>query len=320
MSHISTNTFRIPYRSRFQKFSELRTMYRKQNNNLNGDMMNDEHQSNKKSKKDKQKLLTVDLEKLDEMGGERPLWMGIIEEIKIDVVEIQSKMKTLNNLHAQHLKVQFEVDDEAENGIEILTGMITNLFQKSRKKVQIIGQNANLDGKEIKMRDNLKHALAKILQDLSTNFRESQESYLRELEMKMQKGKSSLDVDDDSPSSLNNVNYIDKGFNQEQMVWAQDNYDQIRERDKELRAVAKSITELASIFNDLAILVVDQGTILDRIDYNIEQAVVHVDKGVEELVKAEQNSRTSKIRSCMLLLCVLIVVMTILLILRLAVR
>ena len=170
------------------------------------------------------------------------------------------------------------------------------------------------------MRDNLKHALAKILQDLSTDFRESQEGYLKELEEKKKRGKSSLEFDEYSTSSVNDIKYVDKGFTEGQMMWAQDNYDQVRERDKELRAVAKSITELASIFNDLAILVVDQGTILDRIDYNIEQAVIHTDKGLEELVKAEASSKTSKIRSCILLLCVLIVSMAIILIIRLAAR
>eukprot|EP01091_Cochliopodium_minus_P018189 TRINITY_DN7302_c0_g1_i1.p1 TRINITY_DN7302_c0_g1~~TRINITY_DN7302_c0_g1_i1.p1 ORF type:complete len:311 (-),score=66.53 TRINITY_DN7302_c0_g1_i1:28-960(-) len=301
----------VKCRSRFDKFKELRTRYRKQMN-----VMKDDGFKNVEN----EKLLGSDGDEI-ELGvkGQRPMWMGIIEEIKLDIADIKRKMLILNDLHAKHLKVQFE-DDEEENNIEIITGVITNLFQKSRKKVQGIAQNVNLDDKEIKMRDNLKHALAKILQDLSNDFRQSQESYLRELERKRKKGKSSLEVDENTPSSLNDSKFVDNGFNQDQLLWAQDNYDQVRERDKELRAVAKSITELASIFNDLAILVVDQGTILDRIDYNIEQAVVHVDKGVEELVKAEQNSRTSKIRSCMLLLCVLIVVMTILLILRLAVR
>lgn len=33
----------------------------------------------------------------------------------------------------------------------------------------------------------------------------------------------------------------------------------------------KSIEDLSTIFKELAVLVIDQGTILDRIDYNMEQ-------------------------------------------------
>ncbi len=38
-----------------------------------------------------------------------------------------------------------------------------------------------------------------------------------------------------------------------------------------LHILAKSIEELSVIFKELAVLVIDQGTVLDRIDYNMEQ-------------------------------------------------
>ena len=50
----------------------------------------------------------------------------------------------------------------------------------------------------------------------------------------------------------------------------------------------QSINELADIFKDLAQLVVEQGSMLDRIDYNIELTAQHIEKGAENLVKAEK--------------------------------
>ena len=45
-----------------------------------------------------------------------------------------------------------------------------------------------------------------------------------------------------------------------------------QERDREVRNILQSINDLAQIMKDLSVLVIDQGTIVDRIDYNMEQA------------------------------------------------
>ena len=43
------------------------------------------------------------------------------------------------------------------------------------------------------------------------------------------------------------------------------------ERDKEVRNILQSIGDLTNIMKDLSVLVINQGTILDRIDYNMDQ-------------------------------------------------
>ncbi len=45
----------------------------------------------------------------------------------------------------------------------------------------------------------------------------------------------------------------------------------IHERDAEVVNILQSINELAQVMKDLSVLVIDQGTILDRVDYNMEQ-------------------------------------------------
>ncbi len=62
-------------------------------------------------------------------------------------------------------------------------------------------------------------------------------------------------------------------------------------------------------------LVIDQGTILDRIDYNIEQAADRVTNAVVELDKAnkyQKNSRTMLCIYVLLLLCGFMVIVLIL--------
>jgi syntaxin 16 len=56
-----------------------------------------------------------------------------------------------------------------------------------------------------------------------------------------------------------------------------------RMRDRELTEIAKSIADLAELFKDLSVLVIDQGTLLDSVEYNIEQTSVQVAEAVKEL-------------------------------------
>ncbi len=55
------------------------------------------------------------------------------------------------------------------------------------------------------------------------------------------------------------------------------------QRDQDIKQIVKSITELAAIFKELSTLVIEQGTILDSIEYNIETVSHNVDEGVKQL-------------------------------------
>ena len=57
----------------------------------------------------------------------------------------------------------------------------------------------------------------------------------------------------------------------------------LRRRDRELTEIAKSIASLAELFKDLSALVIDQGTLLDSVEYNIEQTAVQMEEAVREL-------------------------------------
>lgn len=63
----------------------------------------------------------------------------------------------------------------------------------------------------------------------------------------------------------------------------------ITEREKEINEIVKSINGLAAVFKELQTMVIDQGTILDRIDYNIEQVNVHVEDAHGELQKVMKD-------------------------------
>lgn len=58
----------------------------------------------------------------------------------------------------------------------------------------------------------------------------------------------------------------------------------IAQREREITDIARGIIELAEIFKDLQTMVIDQGTMLDRIDYNVERMAVDVKAADKEIV------------------------------------
>jgi syntaxin 16 len=88
-----------------------------------------------------------------------------------------------------------------------------------------------------------------------------------------------------------------------------------RVRNKEIKHLVNTINDLAVLFKDLSVLVVEQGTILDRIDYNIECAHKDVKQANVHLtatVKIEKSFRSKGVMGCLvisILVCLLLLVL-----------
>lgn len=95
---------------------------------------------------------------------------------------------------------------------------------------------------------------------------------------------------------------------QSQLKRLNTNNDQaIAQREREINDIAKGIIELSDIFKDLQTMVIDQGTMLDRIDYNVEHMAVDVKAADKELVVAGGYQKKTTRRKIIMLLLLIIV-------------
>lgn len=62
----------------------------------------------------------------------------------------------------------------------------------------------------------------------------------------------------------------------------------LQQRDREVTEIARSITQLAELFRDLSAMVISQGSLLDSIEYNIDQTAVNMEEAVRDLDVAEK--------------------------------
>ena len=83
-------------------------------------------------------------------------------------------------------------------------------------------------------------------------------------------------------------------------------YLALEKRDNELNQLLNSVSDLAEIFKDMQSLVMEQGSILDRIDYNIDIASTNVIVGKKSIVKANDYHKKNCFRNVIIILLICI--------------
>lgn len=101
---------------------------------------------------------------------------------------------------------------------------------------------------------------------------------------------------------------------QQLLLFEEENTKMAEHREKEVIKIVQSIADLHDIFKDLGQMVHEQGTVLDRIDYNVEQTQTLVTEGYKQLQRAEMYQRKNRKMHCILILASVTLFMMILLI------
>ncbi|KAA0048049.1 syntaxin-43 [Cucumis melo var. makuwa] len=216
--------------------------------------------------------------------GLPPAWVDVSEEIAANVQRARVKMMELAKAHAKALMPSFGDGKEDQRLIESLTQDITNLIKKSEKGLKRLFVAGPSEDSNI--RKNVQRSLATDLQNLSMELRKKQSTYLKRLRQQKEEGQDGIDIE----MNLNG------------------NRSRMEDDDLE-HMVVESVNELAQIMKDLSVLVIDQGTIIDRIDYNIQNVATTVEEGLKQLQKAERTQKQGGMVMCASVLIIMCFVM-----------
>ncbi|XP_078092467.1 syntaxin-16 isoform X5 [Mustelus asterias] len=192
---------------------------------------------------------------------------------------------------------------------------VEQMFHRCQRSVQSLqGKWRSCTEQEERVLRNVISSLAQALQDLSTTFRHAQSNYLKRLKNREERSKHFFDTSVPLMDDGEDNNLYDKGFTNDQLLLVEENTLMVEEREKEIRQIVQSISDLNEIFRELASMIVEQGTILDQIDYNVEQSCIKTEEGLQQLQKAEQYQKKNRKMLVILILFVIVVVLIIVLI------
>jgi len=266
-----------------------------------------------------------------EVDGTTPDWnCQTLTEVENYISEIKKRMTTLKKLHESNATVRFgDKNEKEEKQIDIQTKSIKELFQKSVVSINKIEVKEEMSGQHDKMKKNLKAQLVTEMNTLSKDFRDDQRNYIQKLKKKLKKKRKNIGVnyEDDNmdPEERKKLEELQdtiftKGFTEEQMAQVLQNQRDILQRDRELQQVLSSIVELQDMFKEFADMVIEQGTMIDRIETNIADAEYHVEEGVKYIKGAETVQKYNKITLCLIFVVVAVIAFAVILGIKLTVK
>ncbi|KAK3327940.1 t-SNARE [Cercophora scortea] len=270
-----------------------------------------------------------------------PRWADVSDEVAELLADIARQSQTLERLHQKHVLPGFN-DDETkkaeEREIERLTQAITRGFHDCHRCIQRVEQmvregksTGQMSRADETMAKNIQVNLATRVQEASAGFRKKQSAYLKKL-----RGMGGISSPADrtstpttfggggsyasDPSLLESD--ADRSFSQSTLQATShqkllhSNDLAISQREKEIEDIAQGIIELSDLFRDLQTMVIDQGTMLDRIDYNVERMGTDLKAADKELTVASGYQKKTTKRKIILLLLLIIAAMIILLVIK----
>ena len=209
----------------------------------------------------------------------------------------------MSNLQKEQQKRLIITFDEEENNK--LNKSIGKIVHEISLQLQLYERNVkeliklNLDNQVHNIiKSNLQQALVEKAKEFSRKFKLNQELYTKKYK--------ELVGEDDPTNEVNNFMKEEEQNHNDNFLMTDNSKQVLKKRDTELNKLLNSVSDLAGIFKDMQVLVMEQGSILDRIDYNIDVASTNVVKGKNSLIKANDYHKNNCFRNVIIVLLVCI--------------
>lgn len=214
---------------------------------------------------------------------------------------VRSEMNNINSLSnsiTDELRMIYKVINDLQRLDAVLLSKETAEKESARFQDTV---NEGTKGTRILI-SNLKKKLAIVSQELSGEFREMQGKYIKYLKKDEIVGTNSSNEPIDDIESYSRNAMVESGRQietQQTQIQMQktdllDDQQYLLAREREIYKISQSVVEISMIFKELENIVIDQGTILDNIEYNIDRTVENVQGAHKQLVKAEGYQKQTR--------------------------
>lgn len=181
-----------------------------------------------------------------------------------------------------------------------------HLFKLKQEGEQTMGENK--DSSEARTHANMQGALTRKFVEIMGEFQEIQSNYKKHLRDRVAR---QVKVANPAATEAEIEKAVDEGgegiFTDKLMSRADQTalnaYADVQSKHEELIKLESSIREVHQLFLDMAILVEQQGELLDNIEDIVSHASTYVESGVVQLEKAKDLQKKMRKKMCFLVIC-----------------
>jgi syntaxin 16 len=222
--------------------------------------------------------------------------------------------------------VQFN-EDEAQNlskNVRKISSQLRLELKQVEKKIRLYINDELSDADndlQFQIKDNMSQNILTELNTFSKKFKLNQELYSQKfkefaIEEDTNNALELYDISTNNSDLNDNINNINNNDPGENFLMTEEPDQLLQKRDSELNEIVRGVTNLQELFKDLHVIVIEQGSILDRIDYNIDIGFNNVSKGKKKIISANEHHKSSCFRNIILFLLICIFVESILILFK----
>ena len=213
----------------------------------------------------------------------------------------------------KRLVINFD-DDEINKLNKNISKIIITISSQLKTGEKLIKDFSNLNIKNVtfqNIKSNMQQLLYNKFNEFTKKFKLNQEIHKKKYK--------ELNGEEDPTYIINTSSKIDNNDTNntiDNFLMTTDNNLKLVKRDNELDILLNSVKDLAEIFKDMQNLVMEQGSILDRIDYNIDIASTNITSGKKSIQKADKYHKNNCFRNVIIILIICIFIEGLLLIFK----
>ncbi|XP_019756584.1 syntaxin isoform X3 [Dendroctonus ponderosae] len=247
-----------------------------------------------------------------------------VEDIREMIDKIQANVEEVKKKHSSILSAP-QSDDKTKQELEDLMSDIKKSANKVRAKLKVIEQGIdneetnNKNSADLRIRKIQQSTLSRKFVEVMTEYNRTQTDYrerckariMRQLEIT---GRTTTNEELEEMLEQDNSAVFTQGIIMETQQAKQTLAD-IEARHADIIKLENSIRELHDMFMDMAMLVENQGELVDRIEYQVETTQNHVAEGHQQLKTAQEYQSKARKKKIFIIICLIILLIVLIAIL-----